>query len=121
MNALSSFGCSLIAVFGAVLVLPSCNGGIKESVDTLRAQHLEIVDTKGATQMDVGDRIRALEERVQKLEAELAKRDAEPRTIAPAAPLPSSPSPLEDAGTATTPARAKPARSVNPLSNPFRQ
>jgi hypothetical protein len=110
---------SSLAVFGSLLVLVSCEGGgTKETLDTLRAQHLEIIDGKGATTMDVNDRIHALEERIQKLEAEMARRDAQP---APAsAPVP-SPSATPDSGTTVAPAHAKPARPGSPLEQELRQ
>jgi hypothetical protein len=109
MNARSP-SASRAAAFGALLLLASCQSGTKETVETIRAQHVEIIDESGTTKMDVADRLRALEERVKQLEAENAKRDAERGTIAPAPP---SASP--DADARKPPAHPAPARSGSPF------
>jgi len=60
------------------LGIMSCQG-VTQNVETLRAERIEIVDGKGAVQMDVATKIRTLEERVQKLEAALEKERAAPK------------------------------------------
>ena len=81
--------------------LVACEG-TKETVHTLRAEHVEIVDDKGAPQIDVAARIRALEDRARRLEEALERRGGEGRAGAPPAPggAPDEPesSRLRDAG-----------------------
>jgi hypothetical protein len=70
-RSLPSIGRTLVAL-GA---LASCQG-ITQSVETLRAERVEIVDDKGAVKVEVAAKLASLEARVQKLEAALAAQSA---------------------------------------------
>ena len=59
-------------------------GGTQERLDTLRAEHVEIIDDKGVVKMDVEKQVHALEERIKTLEAALERRaHAESAPVAP--------------------------------------
>jgi hypothetical protein len=86
-----------------VLAFASC-AGIQERVEKLRAQRVEIVDDKDQVKMDVEKELRTLNERVTRLEAELAKaKEARPApqpvTVAPPPVATESP-PAAKVGTA---------------------
>jgi len=103
------------------IALWSCQG-ITSNVETLRAEHLEIVDKEGALQMDVAVKIKALEERVKKLEGALESRQAVPApppsataTVSTPAPTTSAPPPAaSSAGRAAPPKPAPPRSSSAP-------
>lgn len=60
-------------------------GGTQERLDTLRAEHVEIIDDKGVVKMDVEKQVHALEDRIKTLEAALERRAlAESAPVAPA-------------------------------------
>lgn len=58
------------------VALAAC-GGINEKLETLRAERIEIVDDKGVAKLDVEKQLRALEERIERLETALARRQRE--------------------------------------------
>jgi hypothetical protein len=88
---LSPFGSAGLATVVTLIAVASC-GGIQERVEKLRAQHVEIVDEHDQVKMDVEKDVRALTERVTKLEAELAKlREAPPAAPPPALGAPTAP------------------------------
>ena len=91
------------------IALASCDG-IQSRVEMLRAEHLEIIDDKGTTKMDVEKQIRALEERIVKLEAAQAAPPPAP-TAVPSASGSAAPSATPDASVAPPDAAA-----VDPLA-----
>jgi hypothetical protein len=61
-------GCAL-----GVIATISC-GGITETVETMRARHIHILDARGTVRLDVGEEIVSLRARIEGLEAALSER-----------------------------------------------
>jgi hypothetical protein len=61
-------GCAL-----GVIATVSC-GGITETVETMRARNIQILDASGAVRLDVGAELASLRARVERLEAALSER-----------------------------------------------
>ena len=70
------FTIAAVALGGAI----AC-GKSTEQIGTLRVETVEIVDDKGATKVNVGERMKQLEQRVKTLEAALDKLQAEKHTV----------------------------------------
>ncbi|HSO41137.1 MAG TPA: hypothetical protein VLT33_51780 [Labilithrix sp.] len=100
---------SLVALYAVA----SC-GGIQERLEVLRAERVEIVDERGVVKMDLEKQIRALEERVQKLETALDARRRE-EAAPPRAPASAA---VSAAATPTADASVAPARGAGPAATP---
>ena len=102
----SVWGNAGLACAVTFLALASC-AGVQERLEMLRAEHIEIIDDKGTVKMDVEKQIRALEERIAKLEA------ASPHAAAP------TPTPTPSASTTADASAPTPnAADADPLAPP---
>lgn len=76
MMRLPSSSCVAVGLgFAVAVAVAGCNGS-QERIEVLRAGRVEIVGAKGEPKIDVEKQLRALDERVVRLEAELKAAQA---------------------------------------------
>jgi len=107
-----------------LVAVASC-AGIEQRVELLRADRVEIVDEKGIVKLDVEKQIRALEERIARLEAAAAAAAQVPAPAPPPAPAPAPAVPSEGDASTNAPGTKdasppKPARRAPGTTPPLR-